>query len=126
VNGTPLALYNCRNCPGYCCSYPLIALNKRDVERLAKHFDLAPDKARKKFTKKAFGHEYVMRRKADPHYGRICQFFDQKERCCSIYKARPAICRSFPGTGRCGYYDFLMFERRTQDDPKWVATTNSD
>lgn len=120
-----MSLYNCRNCPGYCCSYPLIALNKRDVERLAKHHGLTYEKARRKFTKEVFGHKYVMRRKADPHYGKICQFFDQKERCCSIYKARPAICRSFPGTGRCGYYDFLMFERRTQDDPNWVATTNS-
>ena len=31
-------MYNCSKCPGYCCSYPLIALTKRDVERLAKHF----------------------------------------------------------------------------------------
>ena len=34
-------MYNCKKCPGYCCSYPLIALNKRDVERLAKHFRLS-------------------------------------------------------------------------------------
>ena len=27
---------DCKKCPGYCCSYPLIALDKRDVERLAK------------------------------------------------------------------------------------------
>jgi len=24
-------MYNCSNCPGYCCSYPLIALTKRDM-----------------------------------------------------------------------------------------------
>ena len=35
------AMYNCKKCPGYCCSYPLIALTKRDVERLAKHFRLS-------------------------------------------------------------------------------------
>ena len=28
-------MYNCNKCPGYCCSYPLIALEKRNVERLA-------------------------------------------------------------------------------------------
>ena len=43
----------------------------------------------------------------------------------AYYKARPAICRSYPGSGRCGYYDFLSFERRAQDDPEWVATTDN-
>ena len=28
-----------------------------------------------------------------------------------------------PG-GRCGYYDFLSFERRAQEDPEYVATTD--
>ena len=26
-----------------------------------------------------------------------------------------SLCRSFPG-GRCGYYDFLAFERRAQEE----------
>lgn len=116
-------MYNCRNCPGYCCSYPLIALDKRDVQRLAKHHGLSFSGARRKFTKAVWGRKYVMRQKADTYFGKICRFFDTKNRCCTIYKARPAICRSYPG-GRCGYYDFLMFERRAQEDPKWVATTN--
>jgi Fe-S-cluster containining protein len=64
-----------------------------------------------------------MRRKKDEHFGRICQFFDSEKRCCSIYKVRPSICRSFPGEGRCGYYDFLLFERRAQEDSEFVATT---
>ena len=33
--------YDCLNCPGYCCSYPVIALSKRDVERIAKHHDMS-------------------------------------------------------------------------------------
>ena len=28
-------VYDCLKCPGYCCSYPVVALDKRDVERLA-------------------------------------------------------------------------------------------
>ena len=36
------------------------------------------------------------------------------------------MCRSFPGGGRCGYYDFLSFERRAQEDDKFVALTNHD
>ena len=64
-----------------------------------------------------------MRRKADQHFGRICQFFDTRKRRCTIYAARPETCRSYPG-GRCGYYDFLSFERRAQNDPEFVATTS--
>lgn len=117
--------YNCKNCPGYCCSYPLIQLDRRDVERLARHHGLTFEQARAKFTKKAHGAELAMRRKADPHYGKICRFFDTEARSCTIYEARPSICRKFPGDGRCGYYDFLMFERRAQDDDAWVAVTNN-
>lgn len=120
-----MAYYNCSKCPGYCCSYPVIALNKRDVERIGKHFNLPFKSARKKYTREAHGHKYIMRRKADKHFGRICQFFDTKERRCTIYKARPSTCREYPGKNvRCGYYDFLMHERRIQDDPAFVAITN--
>jgi Fe-S-cluster containining protein len=63
-----------------------------------------------------------MRRKADQHYGRICRFFDTDKRRCTVYEARPAACRSFPGV-RCGYYDFLKFERAAQEDEEFVSTT---
>jgi Fe-S-cluster containining protein len=102
----------------------LIALERRDVERLARHFALPYAVAERRFTRQAWGRKWVMRRKADKHFGRICQFFDTKKRCCTIYHARPSVCRSFPGEGRCGYYDFLMFERRAQNDPTFVALTN--
>jgi Fe-S-cluster containining protein len=117
--------YDCSKCPGYCCSYPLIELNKRDVQRLADHFGLSFTKARKKFTKKDPEAEYAMRRKADEHYGKICQFFDTEVRRCTIYKARPSICRSYPGDNHCGYYKFLQHERLSQDDPEFVALTNN-
>jgi Fe-S-cluster containining protein len=114
--------YNCAKCPGYCCSYPLIALTKRDVERLAKHFVLSFKAAKLKFTVERYGHTYSMRRKADKHFGRICRFFDTEERRCTVYEARPAACRSYPGT-RCGYYDFLKFERAAQEDKDFISTT---
>lgn len=114
--------YNCAKCPGYCCSYPLIRLTKRDVERLGKFFSLSFKKAREKFTTQNWEAKYAMRRKADKHFGRICQFFDTDKRRCTIYEARPAICRSYPG-GRCGYYDFLASERASQDDKNFIATT---
>jgi Fe-S-cluster containining protein len=117
-----VAKYDCSKCPGYCCSYPLIQLTKRDVERLAKHFDMTWEEARKKFTKVETGAKYAMRRKADVHFGRICRFFDTDERRCTIYHARPTICREYPG-GRCGYYDFLSSERSSQNDQDHIAKT---
>jgi len=116
--------YDCLKCPGYCCSYPLIGLTKRDVERLAKHHGLSFEQARSEFTKEAHGRKYVMLRQKDDHYGKICRFFDTEARRCTIYKARPKVCRDFPNENRCGYYDFLQFERAAQEDPEFVAVTN--
>lgn len=117
--------YDCLKCPGYCCSYPVIELKKADVERLAKHFELPFDTARDRFTKEAHGRKYVLRRKQDEHFGRICRFFDTDKRRCTVYTARPEVCRTFPKKNRCGYYDFLTFEREQQDDKEWVARTDS-
>jgi Fe-S-cluster containining protein len=114
--------YNCSKCPGYCCSYPVIALTKHDLKRLARHFGLGFRKA-KKFTIAQEDEKYTMRRKADVHFGRVCQFFDTDERRCTVYEARPSTCRGYPGSTRCGYYDFLRFERDTQDDLEHVAGT---
>jgi hypothetical protein len=118
-----MATYDCRKCPGYCCSYPLIAITKRDVERLARHFGLSYAKARKKFTRHDREAKYAMRRKADDNFGRICQFFDTEKRQCTVYDARPSTCRVYPDAPRCGYYDFLKFEREQQDDPEHIAST---
>ena len=68
---------------------------------------------------------YQYFRKKDEHFGRACRFLDPKARRCTIYKARPTICRQFPAERRCGYYDFLMFERKHQNDPDLVATTEN-
>jgi Fe-S-cluster containining protein len=96
-------------------------LDKRDVERLAKHHGMDFETARRAFTREAHGRKYAMKRKRDRHFGAICRFFDTVKRQCTIYKARPAVCRSFPGKGRCGYYDFLSFERNIQEDETFVA-----
>jgi uncharacterized protein len=115
--------YDCKKCPGYCCSYPVINVTKTDAARIARHFSLTPEKAERKFFKAAHGHKRIMRRKKDTHFGRICQFFDTVQRRCTIYEARPATCREFPGEGRCGYWDFLTFERDGQEDSEYVSNT---
>ena len=117
--------YECSKCPGYCCSYPVIQLTKPDLTRLARHFKLTAAVAEKRFTKTAHGYKRVMRRKKDHHFGRICRFFDTDKRRCTIYPARPSVCRSFPSSTRCGYYDFLSFEREHQQDPDAIATTEN-
>lgn len=121
-----MAGYDCSKCPGYCCSYPVIQCTKRDVERLAAYFDVPFEVAERRFTRAAYRYTRILRRKKDEHFGRICRFFDQHKRNCGIYHARPAICRAFPAENRCGYYDFLKFERRHQDDPDFVAVTRHE
>ena len=44
-------LYDCAKCPGYCCSYPLIEVGKRDIQRLAKHFDISYAQAETRYTR---------------------------------------------------------------------------
>lgn len=117
--------YDCRKCPGYCCSYPIIPITRRDVERLARHFDVTFEVAARRFTKSAPGRKYVLRRQEDEHFGRICRFFDTEKRQCTIYDARPSTCREYPTQKRCGYYDFLTFERSQQGDKAWIARTDS-
>lgn len=120
----PRKKYDCLKCPGYCCSYPVIEVKDSDARRIARHFDLALDAAEKRFFKSSHGYKRVMRRKADKHFGRICQFFDTEARRCTIYHARPFACRDYPGEDNCGYWDFLAFERNAQEDEDYVSTTH--
>ena len=116
------AKYDCRRCPGYCCSYPVIVVTKRDIRRIARHFGIEEETAEKRFCRADHGYKRIMKRKKDEHFGRICRFFDSEARNCTIYKARPATCRDYPGES-CGYWDFLVFERDGQKDEDYVAST---
>src|SRR5881227_1595906 len=63
--------FDCSTCPGYCCSHPLIAVTDFDIKRLAKHFDLSPSAAKKKFTYHYVSKEYdeqVLRHQKDHVY----------------------------------------------------------
>jgi len=112
-----MARYDCGDCPAYCCSiYERVQVKAKDLKRLAKHFGISERRAKQRFTK-MIDDERVLRRKSDPILGTACRFLDPKTRGCTIYEARPAICREYPGTPRCGYYDLLQFERTSQSDP---------
>jgi Fe-S-cluster containining protein len=119
-NGRALrVLYDCDKCPAYCCSYDRINVTKTDIKRLARHFGLTVEKTLARYTKIAYG-ERVLRHQKDHIFDSVCQFLDTDSRRCTIYDARPTVCRQFPEGRRCGYYDFLAWERDRQDDPEFI------
>jgi uncharacterized protein len=116
-NNKPPLTYDCGKCPAYCCSiYDRVQVTPRDIHRLARHFGITTEQATQRYTKMYDGKERVLRRKYDPIFGQACGFLNKETRQCTIYHARPGVCREFPVTTRCAYYDLLRFERRQQDD----------
>ena len=124
VRGQPRAKYSCEKCPGYCCTYSNIEITQRDIARLAKHFGLDQARAEERFTKPdAKGKARLLRHRQDTVFDSACMFFDQEKRRCTVYEVRPRVCRIYPDGTRCGYYDFLKFEREQQGDEEYVALT---
>jgi Fe-S-cluster containining protein len=120
----PAKRYNCLKCPAYCCTYSEIEVTARDVERLARHFGLTYAQAEDRFTKlDAKGKVRMLRHRKDKIFDSTCMLLDQEKRRCTVYEARPGVCRKYPDSNSCGYYDFLRFEREQQDDQEWVALT---
>lgn len=120
TNGKKKSYYDCVDCPAYCCSvYDRVQVTSRDIRRLANHFGVTEEVATSRYTK-VWNKERVLRRKKDVLFKETCQFINTETRGCTIYDARPAVCREFPTTTRCAYYDLLSFEREQQDDPKVI------
>ena len=116
-------LYDCARCPAYCCTYPRIIVTKRDIARLAKRFEMTPEEAERRYTKKGEEPgERVLKHRQDAIFGTACQFLDKTTRRCTIYEHRPSPCRAYPGGRKCGYYDFLKWERHIQEDEDLVVT----
>lgn len=116
----PRVRFDCGKCPAFCCSvYPRVAVTPRDIKRLARHFGVTPEEAAKRYTKKS-ENARVLRRKGDPIFADVCRFLDPVTRGCTIYQARPAVCREYPGGTRCSYYDLMKFERRIQENPNAI------
>ena len=113
---TERTYYDCTKCPAYCCSvYERVQVTEPDIKRLAVHFGVDVETAQRRFTTTWKG-ERLLRRKADPIFGKACNFLDPATRQCTIYGARPLVCRNFPDRVRCAYYDLLQFERIQQGD----------
>ncbi len=99
-------------------------MTPRDIERLARHFSLDYKRAEERLTKyDPVEKVRLLRHKKDKVFQSTCMLFDQEKRRCTVYESRPAVCREYPDSRRCGYYDFLKFEREHQDDPEFIALT---
>jgi Fe-S-cluster containining protein len=100
-------------------------VTEADIHRLAAHFGISARAARRRFTyhyKTKDIDEQILRHHKDTVYKSICRFFDRDERRCTVYAARPSVCRKYPYGNICGYYNFLKFERTFHDDPEFVPT----
>lgn len=116
--------YSCSKCPGFCCTYSEIEVTPRDIERLARHFDVSYRVAEERYTKPdAKKSIRMLRHKKDRIFDSTCLLFDQEKRRCTVYEARPGVCRKYPDSSKCGYYEFLKFERGQQGDPEMAALT---
>ena len=113
-------LYDCDSCSAYCCAYPVIEVKAQDIRRLARHFGITEAAAKEKFTEKENNRVRKMRQRHDKKLDApICLLLNQKKRSCSVYSARPQICRDFPGS-RCEWNDRRLFETAANDGKKVI------
>ena len=114
--------YSCSKCPAYCCTYAEIEVTRRDIERLARHFRIDYVQAEARYTKfNAKKNVRMLRHREDVIFDSACMLLDPETRRCTVYASRPTVCRQYPDSSRCGYYDFLQFEREQQGDPEFIA-----
>ena len=77
-----------------CCvsrgSYDFVYLSKKDILRLSKYTDLSIKDFIKLYCEKTYGFVHFKERRKNSE----CQFLEKKR--CSIYKARPTQCRTWP------------------------------
>ena len=82
---------DCLNCAN-CCKTTGPLFTNADVERIARHFRMKPQKFIDEFLRLDEDNDYVLQ-------GVPCTFLDA-ENYCSIYDVRPKACREFPHTDR--------------------------
>lgn len=111
--------YDCSKCPGWCCSYERIRVTPEDIDRLATHFDSSTKEIKDNCLER-HGKDLYLKHREDPIYKSICVFFHRTERRCMVYESRPAVCHKYPWGKRCGYYDFIKFERDMMGDKEFI------
>ena len=85
----PRTYFDCTKCPAFCCSiYERVQVTKRDITRLAKHFGVTFETARRRYTTQ-WENERILKKVEDVIFAETCMFLDQEKRGCTIYHARP-------------------------------------
>ena len=102
------------------CEPSLHLCASTDLDHLDRHLAAAEERFTKYDAKEKVR---LLRHKKDTVFATVCTFFDQDARRCGVYEARPKVCRDYPDSSRCGYYEFLKFERVQQGDPDFIALT---
>ena len=91
--------FACTQC-GNCCTGPpgYVWITDDDIARLAKHFGLDRATFLERYARKLRGRWSLLEHKTE--HGYDCHFLDRKsvpgKAVCSLYKARPTQCRSWP------------------------------
>lgn len=127
--------YDCDRCPAMCCTtYASVALSEGEPQKMAAALGVSVPQflveRTEIFTSELTKREGIrLRRKADPATGGdACGLFDTETRRCTVYDARPQVCRAWPDKthqppalqGRCQFYDLMMFVRGENRDPQMV------
>jgi Fe-S-cluster containining protein len=73
-----------------CCRIGSVKLSERDVERLARHLRIPPKQVLNDYSMVTEEEGFILKRSSESG----CVFLDGK--LCSVYDARPDICRRYP------------------------------
>lgn len=90
---------DCTAC-GNCCRSLLINVEKEDARVLAGYLDISIDQFRKTYVEESSSGELSVMNKIPCHF--------LKDNMCTVYAARPAECREFPGLHRPGFNQRLF------------------
>ena len=97
-------MYDCSKCPGFCCSIPVIPVTKDDIQNIANHFSISISDAKSYYVKELQGKQ-VLKHQSDSIYNSVCRLFCITTRRCTVYNARPKVCKDYPHGDRCSYYE---------------------
>ena len=86
----------CAKCGGKCCTGEsgYIWINDAEINALARHLGLSKERLINALMVKINGRYSIVEKSHKNGYA--CVFFDEVNKNCSIYEARPSQCKSFP------------------------------
>ena len=80
---------DCRQCAN-CCRVATARVTERDVDRLARHFRVKPERIMADYVVGSDEEGFILKRRPEGD----CVFLDGND--CSVYDARPDVCQRYP------------------------------